>query len=58
MDTLTFLGLNYKDVSLITLYFVILIPKIRWIIISHKNFLSKKMLKTFGNDFIVAKLSK
>ena len=68
-DILAFLGLNYKDASIITMYFVVLgisIPNIRpyqyRIILWHKNcFLkSKKATWTYGlsgNDYRVASLS-
>ena len=44
-DVLTFLGLDYRDASLLTLFFVIQYSKnqINRIIITHKNFILKKL---------------
>ena len=55
MDILTFLGLHYRDASLIALYFIILgisVPnQINRMILSHKNLLLKS--KKIKMDILV-----
>ena len=49
MDILTFLGLYYRNASLITLYLVVIVISIKknqmnWITLTYKNFLFKKVI--------------